>query len=357
MKSQWPAIKETILTDLPAVEEMEKLLLELGAPVNPEQIGVSLELVEDGIQIAKEVRDRFTLFQILWDLGLSEKYAKELAEYFGNGQKTYYEWLKSENQKKIDKIKCFVLDMDGTIYLENKLFPFTKKFLEKLSETGREYCYFTNNSSKNQKDYLKKLEGMGVPVTAEQMFLSTQVILEYLKKHHPDDSFYIVGTDNLKEAFVEAGLTLSEENPDVVILGFDTTLTYEKISKACHFVRNGAGYYGVNMDYNCPMQGGNYIPDCGSMAKLVERSTGRFPEFFGKPSRHTLDYIIRHTGFKEEEIAVVGDRIYTDIALANDSKATSIMVLTGETQKKDLKDYDYAPDMIAGSLEDLMEML
>ena len=111
------------------------------------------------------------------------------------------------------------------------------------------------------------------------------------------------------------------------------------------------------MDYNCPMQGGNYIPDCGSMAKLVERSTGRFPEFFGKPSRHTLDYIIRHTGFKEEEIAVVGDRIYTDIALANDSKATSIMVLTGETKKKDLMDYDYAPDMIVGSLEDLMEML
>lgn len=357
MKSQWASIKQTILKDLPAVEEVENLLLELGAPVNPEQIGVSLELVEDGIQIAKEVRDRFTLLQILWDLGLSGKYAKELAEYFGSGQKTYYDWLRSENQKKIDKIKCFVLDMDGTIYLENKLFPFTKKFLEKISETGRKYCYFTNNSSKNQKDYLKKLEGMGVPVTTEQMFLSTQVILEYLKKYHPDDSFYIVGTDNLKEAFMEAGFALSEDHPDVVILGFDTTLTYEKISKACHFVRNGAGYYGVNMDYNCPMQGGNYIPDCGSMAKLVERSTGRFPEFFGKPSRHTLDYVIRHTGFKEEEIAVVGDRIYTDIALANDSKATSIMVLTGETQKKDLKDYDYAPDMIAGSLEDLIEML
>ena len=93
------------------------------------------------------------------------------------------------------------------------------------------------------------------------------------------------------------------------------------------------------------------------MAKLIERSTGRFPEFFGKPSRHTLDYIIRHTGYQEEEIAVIGDRIYTDIALANDSKATSIMVLTGETQLKDLEDYDYSPDIIVDSLENLIEML
>ena len=114
------------------------------------------------------------------------------------------------------------------------------------------------------------------------------------------------------------------------------------------------------MDYNCPVDDKgvlDYIPDCGSIAKLVERSTGRFPDFYGKPSRHALDFIIRHTGFAEEEIAVVGDRIYTDIAIANGTRALSIMVLTGETQLEDLDRYDYRPDMILPSLEDLTALL
>jgi glycerol-1-phosphate dehydrogenase [NAD(P)+] len=148
--------------------------------------------------------------------------------------------------------------------------------------------------------------------------------------------------------------------PDVVILGFDTTLTYERISRACKYLRHGSAYYGVNMDYNCPVDDNgvlDYIPDCGSIAKLVERSTGRFPDFYGKPSRHALDYIIRHTGFKEEEIAVVGDRIYTDIAIANGTKALSIMVLTGETQLDDLEQYDFRPDIILPSLAEITELL
>ena len=146
----------------------------------------------------------------------------------------------------------------------------------------------------------------------------------------------------------------------VVILGFDTTLTYEKIALACRYVRHGACYYGVNMDYNCPVDENGvieYIPDCGSIAKLVERSTGRFPDFYGKPSRHALKHIIRHTGFKEEELAFVGDRIYTDIAIANGTKALSIMVLTGETQMEDLEQYDFRPDVILPSLEELSGLL
>lgn len=357
MKEQWPLIQKTIKESLPATEEMEKLMISLDAPINPEEIGISLTLLEDGVQIAKEVRDRYTLLQLLWDLGLSEKYAKEMVGYFSKGQYIYFDGRKKKMQDKIDKVKMFVLDMDGTIYLENNLFPFTKAFLEKVKETGRDYCYFTNNSSKNQEDYLRKLKNMGIAVAPERMFLSSLVIIEWLKEHHAGESFYVVGTPNLLATFEENGLTLDDKNPDVVILAFDTTLTYEKLDKACYFLRHGARYYGVNMDYNCPMAGGEYIPDCGSMAKLIERSTGRFPEFFGKPSRHTLDYIMKHTGYKEEEIAVIGDRIYTDIALANDSKATSIMVLTGETQLKDLDDYDYSPDIIVDSLESIIPML
>lgn len=355
--SNWEKIRELISKELPSVEEMEGLLLDLDAYVNPEQIGVSSKMVEDSIVLAKEVRDRFTLLQILWDLGLLEKYSKKMAEYFKNGQETYMEFVRVKNQKKINQVKLFVLDMDGTIYLENKLFDFTKKFLDKVEETGREYCYFTNNSSKNQKDYIEKLEKLGIPVSEDRMFLSTQVIIKYLKENHLGAGFYVVGTPSLERAFLEAGLRLDHENPDIVILGFDTTLTYEKISKACQFVREGAGYYGVNMDYNCPMKDGRYIPDCGSIAKLVERSTGKFPDFFGKPSHHTLEYVMEKTGYQDNEIAVVGDRIYTDIALAGKTNATSIMVLTGETKMEDLEQYDIIPDMIVNSLEDLIELL
>lgn len=324
-------------------------------------------------------------------------------------------------RERLKQVRLFVLDMDGTIYLSNRLFPFTMPFLEKLDETGRSYCFFTNNSSKNQQDYLDKLGNMGVPVVPAQVFLSTQVIIEEMQRLHPHDTFYIVGTPNLVEAFRSAGLRVfgdvqlagsdqyashiqntgmqsfaaydsvspsaspasfprgiptkglhrgsaggqkeaggQKDIPDVVILGFDTTLTYDKLAHACRYLRRGAAYYGVNMDYNCPVDDNgviDYIPDCGSIAKLIERSTGRFPDFYGKPSRHALDYIIRHTGFAEEEIAVVGDRIYTDIAIANGTKALSIMVLTGETKMEDLEQYDYRPDIILPSLAEITELL
>ena len=424
-----------IRNDLPDASEVEELLLSLDAPVHPEQIGVSLQEVREAVLYAKEVRDRYTLLQLLWDLDLAEEFADRLTAYYSpqglirkeasagaaamdytigrtapasgaeeeadeiknssahtqqapeagaqasscpaqvskpalpepRTQKTYFHWKKEKDIRRLQKIRCFVLDMDGTIYLSSRLFPFTKPFLKKLEDTGRSYCFFTNNSTRHQQDYLDKLSGMEIPVTKEQMFLSTQVILEEMQRLHPDDTFYIVGTPNLAEAFRRAGLRVFDpakeaagSRPAVVILGFDTTLTYERISLACKYLRHGAAYYGVNMDYNCPVDDNgvlDYIPDCGSIAKLVERSTGRFPDFYGKPSRHALDYIIRHTGFAENELAVVGDRIYTDIAIANGTEALSVMVLTGETQLEDLPQYDYRPDIILPSLAELTDLL
>ena len=150
---------------------------------------------------------------------------------------------------------------------------------------------------------------------------------------------------------------ISRENPDIVVLGFDTTLTYDKLAKACHYIRHGCLYYGINQDLNCPIEGGEFIPDCGAMARLIEASTGRYPEFFGKPTRHTLDYIVEHTGNSEEEIAIVGDRLYTDIAVAKGSKARSILVLTGESNLRDVVKSETKPGMILNSLEDLTSLL
>lgn len=264
---------------------------------------------------------------------------------------------KTQYQAKIDEIKCFILDMDGTIYLGNDLFPFTPAFLDKCAETGREMYYFTNNSSKSQQAYIDKLNKMGIPIGKKQMMISSHVIIKYLLENHPGETVYVVGTPSLINEFKSFNIPLVDEDPDIVVLGFDLTLTYEKISKACHYVRHGATYYGINQDWNCPIEGGEFIPDCGSMAKLVEGSTGRWPEFFGKPTKHTLDYIIKETGYDPSEIAIVGDRLYTDIAVADGSDVTSIMVLTGEATLADVEVSDIKPNMIVNSLEDITAML
>ena len=145
--------------------------------------------------------------------------------------------------------------------------------------------------------------------------------------------------------------------PDIVILGFDTTLTYEKLDKAARFLEEGAEYLGVHPDKVCPVEGKHKMPDCGAIAALLEAATGRTPRYFGKPARETLDYIVKRTGYPEEEIAFVGDRMYTDIQVAEGTKAMSILVLTGEAVREDLDHYDFAPDLVLESLEELTALL
>jgi len=157
--------------------------------------------------------------------------------------------------------------------------------------------------------------------------------------------------------FQQNGFCLDEEKPDIVVLGFDTTLVYEKLEKACCFIREGALYFEVNPDFNCPMEGGKYIPDCGSIARLIQASTGRLPEFFGKPSSYALSYIVEQTGFQSRDIAVIGDRLYTDIALTSGSEASSVLVLTGESTAEDAARGLIKPDLIVQSLEELIPLL
>lgn len=261
-------------------------------------------------------------------------------------------------KEKLKKIRCFVLDMDGTIYLGNELFPFTKQFLKTVKETGREYRFFTNNSSRNSKMYAQKLEKMGIEgVGDDDVCISNEVVIRYIKKTYKNPRVFVLGTPALVENFKMRGIEIDEENPNLMVLGFDTTLEYDRLSRFCQFVRDGVDYIGVNPDLNCPMEGGKFIPDCGSIAKLVEASTGRFPQFFGKPSRHTLDFVVDVTGYKEEEIAFVGDRLYTDIAVTENSDATSILVLTGEGTLDEAINGEHKPDLIMRSLEEIDEIL
>lgn len=358
VEEKWPEIIAAIKEWLPQADEIEKILLSVELPINPLQVGVDAGMIFDCVRYAKEVRNRYTILQLLWDLGLSEQYAAMVRDYFTKDKQTnYLELIKEQNHSKLSRVKCFVLDMDGTIYLEDNLFPYTKKVLERITNSGRDYCFFTNNSSKRLDDYITKLNAMDIPVTREKLFISNHVIMEYLKKSHPGKSIYLVGTNSLRQEFEDGGFTLTEEEPDLVILGFDTSLTYEKLRKACDYIRHGAMYYGINPDLNCPVENLEYIPDCGSIARLIEASTGQFPEFFGKPSKRVLEYVTAHTGYGEEEIAIVGDRLYTDIAAAKGTKATSILVLTGESTIEDIEKQGIQPDIIFDSIEDLIPYL
>lgn len=264
-----------------------------------------------------------------------------------------------DTEKKIEilkKIKCFILDMDGTIYLGDNLFPFTPEFLKTAKEKNKDFRFFTNNSSKNSKMYGDKLKKMGIELSHEVM-ISNEVIIDYIKKNYKNPRAFVLGTPALIEDFKNSGIEIDEQTPNIAVLGFDTTLEYNRLSKFCTFVRNGVDYFGVNLDLNCPVENGGFIPDCGSMAKLVEASTKRYPEFFGKPSRHTVDYIVNKTGYKQSELMFIGDRLYTDIAIAEGTEAYSALVLSGEATLFDLEKSEYKPNFVIESLKELTELL
>lgn len=252
--------------------------------------------------------------------------------------------------------KQFVLDMDGTFYLGDRLFEGSLDFLEKLRTTGRNYLFFTNNSSRTSDFYLGKLARMGCFIREDEIITSGDVTIKYLKENYPDKSVYLVGTDILKESFAKSGINLIDDKPDIVVLGFDTTLTYEKITRACTYIREGAIFLATHPDFNCPVEGG-FIPDCGSMCAMIEASTGKKPKYLGKPYKETVDMISLITGRKREEIAFIGDRLYTDIAIAVDNGITGILVLTGETSLEDVQKSDIKPDLIFESLAELSKWL
>ena len=255
-----------------------------------------------------------------------------------------------------EKIKCFILDMDGTIYLGNELFPFTKDFLKKVEDTGREYYFFTNNSSKSPKTYIDKLAKMGCYIKRNQIITSGDVMIQYLKEYYPEKKVYLVGTPDLEENFRENGILLTREMPDVVVIGFDMTLTYEKLERACTYIRNGAVFLATHLDINCPTKDG-FIPDCGAMCAAISLSTGKEPKYVGKPFKETVDMVLEMTGAKREAMSFVGDRIYTDVKTGVVNGAHGILVLTGETKLEDVPKADVVPDAIFTGLKEMGEIL
>ena len=183
------------------------------------------------------------------------------------------------NKSELKKIKLFVLDMDGTIYLGDKILPGAIEFVHTARKMGKKVVFFTNNASKNPNNYVEKLNRMGFGATREDVVTAGDVTIEYLKRNRPNEAVYLVGTPALHNSFEEAGIQISE-NANIVVSSFDTTLTYEKLVISCDLIRNGADFYCTHPDFNCPTENG-FIPDSGAIAALITASTTKSPKYFG----------------------------------------------------------------------------
>ena len=253
--------------------------------------------------------------------------------------------------------KLFVFDMDGTIYLGGKVFPFAVRFINRLRESGYRVLFFTNNASHNPAFYLDKLTRMGFSPQREEILTAGDVTIAFLKRHRAGLPCYLVGTPELSEQFEAEGLTLSEKAP-IVVTSFDTTLTYEKLDTACRLVRNGAEYLATHPDFNCPTEDG-FIPDSGAIAAFVTASTGITPTYFGKPYRTAVEMMCEITRMALSDICIFGDRLYTDIALGKKNGVTAVLVLTGETTLADVEKANPAdrPDFTVSSLDEIDRLL
>ena len=256
------------------------------------------------------------------------------------------------DKKSLAQKKLWILDMDGTVYLGNQLFPETLPFLQRIRESGASYLFFTNNASRAKDTYVSRLNGMGIPAGPENILTSAETTIAFLKQHRPGKSVYVVGTPDLIRSFEDAGICVEEDAP-IVVASFDTTLTYDKLEKACRYIREGAEFISTHPDFNCPVEGG-FIPDSGAICALLTASTGKLPRYFGKPYEDTLQIIEEFSGVAREDMVVVGDRLYTDIALGAKHGVASVLVLSGETTLEDLEGSDVQPSVIVQNVGELL---
>jgi len=282
--------------------------------------------------------------------------------------------LTPELKAKLSKIKHLALDMDGTIYLGSQLFPFTIDFLDSMDKAGVGHSFLTNNPTKSVADYLHKLEGMGIKATEDNMYTTSLAAIDYIKKTHPKAKrLFMLGTPSMVTQFEKAGFEACADDPDdvpdVLVVAFDTTLVYPRLCRAAWWASQGIPYVATNPDRVCPTDQRVVLVDCGSLQKCIEHATGRRPDIvLGKPDPTMLQGIMDRHGLKPEEIAMIGDRIYTDTAMAHNAGAVGVLVLSGETTLETAEKVRqdaatnpnpefYPPDVIVRDIKELGELI
>ena len=262
------------------------------------------------------------------------------------------------NQTELLKsMKLFLFDMDGTLYLGDRLYSFTTELLQTIKDSGGKYLFMTNNSSKSVEDYVKKLASLGIEATREDFMTSSQATAFYLKQNHPGKTLYVCGTRSLIAELESEGFTVTTDLDKVecVVMGFDTELTFQKLHDVSYLLltRKDLPYIATNPDLVCPTEFGS-VPDCGSVCIGIKNATGREPIVIGKPSPLMPQLAMEKLGFTCDQTAVVGDRIYTDVKSGLNAGCTGILVLSGESTLQTLAESEDKPHLV---LEDASAIL
>lgn len=264
---------------------------------------------------------------------------------------------------RLNKIKLVALDMDGTIYKGNTIFPYTQQFLSDLKKMGIGYCFLTNNPSKSTYDYLEHLRCMGITATGNEIYTAAHATIAYLKKHHPSvRRLFLLGTPSMIREFESAGFESVPddplEEPDAVVVGFDLTLTYCRLSRAAWWIAKNKLFVATNPDYVCPTDQPVLLVDCGSICAAIEKAAGRKPDVvLGKPQPEMLNGFLELYNLQSEEVAMVGDRIYTDIVMARRTNSFGVLVLSGESTKQDALKTTPLPDLVTPTIATFGELL
>ena len=254
--------------------------------------------------------------------------------------------------------RLFLLDMDGTIYLGNDLFDGTLDFLRYIKSVGGRYIFLTNNSSKSVDKYIEKLSSLGISSSEADFFTSTNATIMYLKKR-TYNKIYAFGTSSFKKQLKDEGFNITdrlEDDIDCLCMGFDTELTFQKLEDACILLGRGVDYIATNPDWVCPTSYG-YVPDCGSVSEMLYNATKRRPYFIGKPRPDMALFAMERAGFKNEQTAIIGDRLYTDIACGVNADICTIFVLSGEGTMEDVKKSEIKPQFIYKNIRTLCDDL
>lgn len=257
-------------------------------------------------------------------------------------------------------MKGFLLDLDGTIYLGNKLLPGAKEFILECQKREIPYLFLTNNSSKSRKDYYYKLNTLGIPVRLEDIYTSGTATIDYLKKRPQGvKKIFLLGTEALEKEFQKEFeiITDQKEEVDEIVLAFDTNLDYKKLWIAQDLILEKGSYIATHPDYVCPLENGKWMPDIGCMINFLESCTGIRPKVIGKPNITLVETVKSLDKFFNKQLYMVGDRLYTDMKMAIDSGITSCLVLTGEATEEEALKSSLEIDYILDSIKDLIDIL
>ena len=257
-------------------------------------------------------------------------------------------------------VKLYLFDMDGTLYLGNRLFDFTKELLAEIRRTGGKYLFITNNSSKSVADYVQKLEAMGIEATKEDFLTSSQATAYYLKQHHRGKVLYVCGTRSLVAELESEGFAVTNDidAAECIVMGYDTELTYQKLWDVSKLLltKKDIPYIATNPDLVCPTEFGS-VPDCGSICIGIKNATGREPIVIGKPSPLMAELAMAKWGYEKEQTLVVGDRIYTDIKSGLNAGAYTALVLSGESTLETLRESPDKPHLVLDDAGQMLDVL